>query len=35
MLGGTGGLYFASNAFIPDYLHAFGRPDLVTAELGA
>jgi MFS transporter, CP family, cyanate transporter len=35
MLGGTGGLYFASNAFIPDYLHAIGRPDLVTAELGA
>jgi MFS transporter, CP family, cyanate transporter len=35
MLGGTGGLYFAANAFIPDYLHAIGRPDLVTAELGA
>jgi MFS transporter, CP family, cyanate transporter len=35
MLGGTGGLYFASNAFIPDYLYATGRPDLVTAELGA
>jgi CP family cyanate transporter-like MFS transporter len=35
MLGGTGGLYFASNAFIPDYLHAVGRPDLVTARLGA
>ena len=35
MLGGTGGLYFASNAFIPDYLHAIGRPDLVTAGLGA
>ena len=35
MVGGTGGLYFASNAFIPDYLHAFGRPDFVTAELGA
>ena len=35
MLGGTGGLYFASNAFIPDYLYAIGRPDLVTAELGA
>jgi MFS transporter, CP family, cyanate transporter len=35
MLGGTGGLYFASNAFIPNYLHAIGRPDLVTAELGA
>jgi MFS transporter, CP family, cyanate transporter len=35
MVGGTGGLYFASNAFIPDYLYAIGRPDLVTAELGA
>jgi len=35
MLGGTGGLYFASNAFIPDYLHATGRPDFVTAELSA
>jgi CP family cyanate transporter-like MFS transporter len=35
ILGGTGGLYFASNALIPDYLHAIGRPDLVTAELGA
>jgi CP family cyanate transporter-like MFS transporter len=35
MLGGTGGLYFASNAFIPDYLYAIGRPDLVTAGLGA
>jgi CP family cyanate transporter-like MFS transporter len=35
MVGGTGGLYFASNAFIPDYLHAVGRPDLVTAVLAA
>jgi CP family cyanate transporter-like MFS transporter len=35
MQGGTGGLYFASNAFIPDYLHAIGRPDLVTACLAA
>jgi MFS transporter, CP family, cyanate transporter len=35
MLGGTGGLYFAANALIPDYLHAIGRPDLVTAELSA
>jgi CP family cyanate transporter-like MFS transporter len=35
MLGGTGGLYFASNALIPDYLHAIGRPELVTAGLGA
>ena len=35
MLGGTGGLYFASNALIPDYLHAIGRPGLVTAGLSA
>lgn len=35
MVGGTGGLYFAANAFIPDYLHAIGRPELVTAGLGA
>ncbi len=35
MQGGTGGLYFASNAFVPDYLHAIGRPELVTAGLSA
>jgi MFS transporter, CP family, cyanate transporter len=35
MQGGTGGLYFASNAFIPGYLHAVGRPDLVTVSLSA
>jgi MFS transporter, CP family, cyanate transporter len=35
MQGGTGGLYFASNALIPDYLHVVGRPELVTAGLGA
>ncbi|MGH7095202.1 MAG: CynX/NimT family MFS transporter [Stellaceae bacterium] len=35
LLGGTGGLYFSANAFIPDYLHAIGRPELVTAALGA
>jgi MFS transporter, CP family, cyanate transporter len=35
MQGGTGGLYFASNALIPDYLHAIGRPGLVTAGLSA
>lgn len=35
MLGGTGGLYFASNALIPDYLHAIARPGLVTAGLSA
>lgn len=35
LLGGTGGLYFTTNAFLPDYLHALGRPDLVTAALTA
>jgi MFS transporter, CP family, cyanate transporter len=35
MLGGTGGLYFAANALIPDYLHAIGQPRLVTAALSA
>jgi CP family cyanate transporter-like MFS transporter len=33
LLGGTGGLYFLGNTFIPDYLHAIGRPDLVSASL--
>ena len=33
--GGTGGLYFASNAFIPDYFHAIGRPALVGHCLAA
>jgi MFS transporter, CP family, cyanate transporter len=35
MQGGTGGLYFASNAFIPDYFHAIGRPALVGPCLAA
>lgn len=35
LMGGTGGLYFSVNAFIPDYLHAIGRPELVAACLGA
>jgi MFS transporter, CP family, cyanate transporter len=35
MQGGTGGLYFSSNAFIPDYLHSIGRADLVTICLSA
>lgn len=35
MLGGTGGLYFASNALLPDYLHAIGHPGLVSAALSA
>jgi len=35
LLGGTAGMYFLCNAFLPDYLHAVGRPDLVSASLGA
>jgi MFS transporter, CP family, cyanate transporter len=35
MQGGCGGLYFGANAFIPDYLHAVGRPELVAACLAA
>ena len=33
--GGTGGLYFSTNAFIPDYLHAVGQKGLVALSLGA
>lgn len=32
---GSSGLYFSANAFIPDYLHAVGHPDLVAASLAA
>jgi MFS transporter, CP family, cyanate transporter len=35
LMGGTGGLYFSANAFIADYLHAIGRPELVSAALTA
>jgi MFS transporter, CP family, cyanate transporter len=35
MQGGTGGLYFASNAFIPGYFHAVGRAALVGPCLAA
>jgi MFS transporter, CP family, cyanate transporter len=35
MLGGTGALYFGCNAFLPDYLHAIGRADLLDAGLTA
>ena len=34
-LGGISGLYFSTNAFIPDYLHAIGRPGLVGPALSA
>jgi CP family cyanate transporter-like MFS transporter len=33
--GGGSALYFACNAFIPDYLHAVGRPELINACLTA
>ena len=35
LLGGTGGLYFSANTFIPDYLHAIGQPGLVGPCLTA
>jgi CP family cyanate transporter-like MFS transporter len=35
MLGSINAIYFATNAFLPDYLHALGRDDLVTAALTA
>ncbi|MGA8402867.1 MAG: MFS transporter [Stellaceae bacterium] len=35
LLGGTGGLYFSANAFIPDYLHAIGQPGLIGPCLTA
>lgn len=35
LIGGTGGLYFSTNAFVPDYLHAIGRPELVSPALTA
>jgi CP family cyanate transporter-like MFS transporter len=35
MSGGSGGLYYSLNTFIPDYLHAVGHPELVAACLAA
>jgi MFS transporter, CP family, cyanate transporter len=35
ILGGTGALYFGANAFLPDYLHAIGRSQLLDAVLTA
>jgi MFS transporter, CP family, cyanate transporter len=35
LLGGTGGLYFSINTFIPNYLHAIGEPALVGPALSA
>jgi MFS transporter, CP family, cyanate transporter len=33
--GGASALYFACNAFIPDYFHATGRPELIGDSLSA
>lgn len=35
MQGGNGAIFFGANSFIPDYLHAIGRADLVGACLSA
>ena len=34
-LGSVNATYFSANAFLPDYLHHLGRPDLVSAALTA
>jgi CP family cyanate transporter-like MFS transporter len=33
MLGSVNAMYFTNNAFLPDYLHSLGRPDLITTAL--
>jgi CP family cyanate transporter-like MFS transporter len=33
--GGSSSLYFATNAFLPDYLHGLGRAELVAPSLAA
>ena len=35
MFGANNATYFAANAFIPDYMHHIGRPDLISAALSA
>jgi CP family cyanate transporter-like MFS transporter len=35
MLGSINSVYFATNAFLPDYLHALQREDLITEALTA
>lgn len=35
VLGGDSVVYFGCNAFLPDYLHAIGRPELIAAALTA
>jgi CP family cyanate transporter-like MFS transporter len=34
-LGSVNAMYFSANAFLPDFLHHAGRPDLVSAALTA
>jgi MFS transporter, CP family, cyanate transporter len=35
MLGGVNTIYFGTNTFLPDYLTALGRPDLIASALTA
>ena len=35
MFGGNNATYFATNGFIPDYLHHIGRPELIGPTLSA
>ena len=35
MFGSVNAVYFAANAFIPDYLHYTGQPELISAALSA
>jgi CP family cyanate transporter-like MFS transporter len=35
MFGANNAIYFSANAFIPDYLHHVGRPDLIGDTLSA
>jgi CP family cyanate transporter-like MFS transporter len=35
MFGATNATYFSTNAFIPDYLHHLGRPELIGPALSA
>jgi CP family cyanate transporter-like MFS transporter len=35
MFGSVNSMYFATNAFLPDYLHTLNRPDLVSTALTA
>ena len=35
MFGANNATYFSANAFIPDYLHHVGRPDLIGDTLSA